>query len=105
MRKKIRNWTEEKGVRNAWMGRQLRRLFLSEGLADVSVATRVMLRIPPVPEWQRKQATDIVNSAAEDGYLTTSEAEAYLRWMQEAIDDGTWLSASVMFIVAGTVLD
>jgi len=103
VRRKIVAWNEEVGVRNAWMGRQLRRRFMEQGLNDVDVVVRPMLRVPPLPQWLSEQVIETANKARDDGYLTSAEAATYLSWFDSATSDGTYLMVGLMFVVAGTV--
>jgi hypothetical protein len=88
---------------NPWARRQLRRLMLDAGLADVRVTPEVVR----IPELATAEATlrllSLARSAAGAGVLRPEEAAAWEQELRVRDDRGLFACHALLFVAAGRV--
>jgi ubiquinone/menaquinone biosynthesis C-methylase UbiE len=86
---------------NAWIGRQLRALFIEAGLADIDVRCFSVMSTN-LAEWSgRLGITEVMDKAIASGRIRAECAEAWLSDLCERDATGRFLACSTFFMVAG----
>jgi SAM-dependent methyltransferase len=90
------------GIRNRWMGIQLRGLFVEAGLADVDGEV-VGYFESELDEDEATEYTEIARKLAAGGVVDSARAEAAVEAMQDQRSKGTHCGLALIFIVSGRV--
>jgi ubiquinone/menaquinone biosynthesis C-methylase UbiE len=90
------------GFPTAWIGRQLRGLFLDEGVNDVN--TRMFASpMTDFYEWSRRMGIeDAIGAAVTSGRVTRTVAEAWLDDLRERAGKDRFFACNTLCMVSGT---
>jgi ubiquinone/menaquinone biosynthesis C-methylase UbiE len=87
---------------NAWIGRQLRALFIEVGLTDVEVRLFPVLN-GNLAQWsERLGIDDILRKTVASGLIEMARAQAWLDDLRQRDAAGRFLATGMFFMVAGT---
>lgn len=87
-------------VRNGWMGRQLPRLFLGAGLADVRVEPRTSTQTDYARWLALFEIETSARRAQEAGLVSAEAVAAWLAQLAQACQEGTFFSTASSFLVS-----
>jgi ubiquinone/menaquinone biosynthesis C-methylase UbiE len=86
---------------SAWIGRQLRALFIEAGLADVDVRCFSVMSTN-LAEWSRRLGiAEVMSHSVASGRIRAERAEAWLSDLRDRDAAGRFLACSTFFMVAG----
>lgn len=88
-------------LRNGWIGRQLRGMFLGAGLAQVEVRPVAAVLSSFTVADELFYLTTSAEGAAESKRITTAQANQWLDQLRAADQAGAFFSSVTGFIVAG----
>jgi SAM-dependent methyltransferase len=91
-------WSFSNAIRNGWIGRQLRRMFLDAGMTEVVVATQ---QIFISFEFLGLLIGGHLTSAQRDGKLDAADVKRWWNDLREANAKGRFLAGLTAFIVSG----
>lgn len=88
-------------IRNGWIGRQLRSLFLDLGFREVDVRGIVIILTSFALADRILGLTDIAHSAADSGVITADEATAWLDQLRRSDQMSRGFFSATGYLVAG----
>ncbi len=98
--RRVRDFLEQEGHRNGWIGRQLPTLFSEAGLDEVTVKAWNMLSFGELAavegdvRWTR--------GALKSGRISAEEAAEHERLLDDAVGSGRYFRSLTFLVVAGT---
>lgn len=96
-RKIINTWAD--GFRNGWLGRYVPGFFRQLGLSDIKIEAHVLHQNPMLANELVGPATTA--RAQETGSITSEEAAAWLRYVEDVLRNGNYFSTLTGFLVYG----
>jgi len=97
VRKVIHFWTDQ--LRNPWIGRQLAGMFHSLGAHEVTY--HPVVGTWNLPKLEAFGVRSVLDKAVLEGVVTRTQADDWLRFMEESERNGTFTGAMVGMIVRG----
>jgi ubiquinone/menaquinone biosynthesis C-methylase UbiE len=88
-------------VRNGWSGRQLWRLFREAELEEVAIHTHTLVLTDYAVAEQLFRLRQTAESAQQGGVVSAAEVTAWLDYLEEAHQRGSFFLASTQFYVSG----
>jgi ubiquinone/menaquinone biosynthesis C-methylase UbiE len=89
---------------NAWVGRQLPRLFHQAGLTEVMVSPQVLIQTDfrrGIAGLNSLALVDVLTHAQASGLVSAAEANTWVRQLQEASEADRFFSAVIVIMVSG----
>jgi ubiquinone/menaquinone biosynthesis C-methylase UbiE len=91
------------GTRSGWIGRSLRRLFLSAGLTDIELQVLPSPRTDFAETDASLRLQEHADRAAASGAITPESAERWKATLIEAADRGEFFCVVTLFLVVGHI--